>query len=129
MPIRLEKKLDFSARRTKLCGAVTIAGCDPTVRLLGVSSLNLGRGNPAAHFFAPALKVKFAVLIDQHVGLDIGQCGDVAVDRREIGACRVEQLPEIVDNEIGLLEGVDAVTRAHDPSQLETDPIWPWVFE
>jgi hypothetical protein len=47
-----KKRLDFMVQRPKLCSAVTITGCGVTVRLLGVSSLNLGCGQTAAHFFA-----------------------------------------------------------------------------
>ena len=36
---------------TRLCSAVTITGCGPTVRLLGVSSLNLGRADVWPNFF------------------------------------------------------------------------------
>ena len=39
-----KKRLDFAVRRPKLCSAVTITDCGVAVRLLGVSSLNLGRG-------------------------------------------------------------------------------------
>ena len=49
-----KKSLDFAVGCPKLCSAVTITGCGVTVRLLGVSSLNLGRGQSAAHFFAPS---------------------------------------------------------------------------
>ena len=46
-----KKRLDFMVQRPKLCSAVTITGCGVTVRLLGVSSLNLGCGQTAAPFF------------------------------------------------------------------------------
>ena len=47
-----KKQLDIPMKRTKLCSAVTITGCGHTVRLLGVSSLNLGRADVWPNFFA-----------------------------------------------------------------------------
>src|SRR5712691_13301990 len=66
-----------------------------TVRLLGVSSLNSGRAHARPFFFAPRTFAR------QHgIGGNLRQAGDLAVDRREIGAGRGEQLGEIVDHEI-----------------------------
>src|SRR5437764_15427426 len=132
MPRRFEKRLDFTAGRPKLCSAVTITLCDFTVRLLGVSSLNLGRAQSAAHFFAygqriPRSPIEFAIGADQCIGLDVGQCGNFAVDRLEIGPGRIKQLLEIVDHKIGLLEVVDAITGPHHPPQVETDTDYPGV--
>src|SRR5271165_2504031 len=130
-----KKRLDSAAQSPKLCSAVTITGCGLTVRLLGVSSLNLGCGQAAAHFFARGDplggggRIEFAVRADQCIGLDVGQCRNLAVDRREIGPGRIEQLPEIVDDEIGLLELVDAVAGKHYAPQIETNPVWPGVLE
>src|SRR6202040_927948 len=89
-----KKRLDFTVRRPKLCSAVTITGCDFTVRLLGVSSLNLGRAQFAAHFFAyvrptPRSPIEFAIGADQCIGLDIRLCRNFAVDWREIGPGRI----------------------------------------
>src|SRR5437764_480127 len=129
-----KKRLDFTVRRPKLCSAVTITDCGFTVRLLGVSSLNLGRAQSAAHFFAYAQRtrrsvIEFAVGTDPCIGLDVGLCRNFAVDRREVGPSRIEQLLEIVDHEIGLLEIVDAVAGPHHPPQVETNSVWPRVFE
>src|SRR5882757_2007366 len=129
-----KKRLDFTVRRPRLCSAVTITDCGFTVRLLGVSSLNLGRAQSAAHFFAYAQPtrrsvIKFAVGTDQCVWLDVGLYRNLAVDRREVGPGRIEQLLEIVDHEIGLLKIVDAVAGPHQPPQVETDPVWPGVLE
>src|SRR5580704_4133396 len=129
-----KKRLDFTVRCPKLCSAVTITGCGFTVRLLGVSSLNLGRAQSAAHFFACAQPtrrslIEFAVGTDQCIGLEVGLCRYFAVDRREVGPGRIEQLLEIVDHEIGLLEIVDAVPGPHYPPQVETDPVWPGGLE
>src|SRR5271168_4889200 len=84
----LQKRLDFTVRRPKLCSAVTITGCGSTVRLLGVSSLNLGCGKSAAHFFACDERrrrslIELAIGADQRIGLDLGLRRNFAVDRRE----------------------------------------------
>src|ERR1700757_2089318 len=89
-----KKRLDFTVRSPKLCSAVTITGCDFTVRLLGVSSLNLGRVQSAAHFFAwaqriPRSLIEFAVGVDHCIGLDVGLRRNFAVDRREVGPRRI----------------------------------------
>src|SRR5438105_14438699 len=102
MPRRFEKRLDFTAGRPKLCSAVTITGCGFTVRLLGVSSLNLGRAQSAAHFFAYAQPtrrsvIKFAVGTDQCIWLDVRLYRNLAVDRREVGPGRIAQLLELGD--------------------------------
>src|SRR5579862_8108977 len=44
---------------------------------------------------------------------------ELGIDQAEIRACRIHELLEAVDHEIGLLEGVDTVACAHDPSQIE----------
>src|SRR6267154_5379798 len=129
-----KKRLDFTVGCPKLCSAVTITGCGFTVRLLGVSSLNLGRAQFAAHFFAYAQPtrrsvIEFAVGTDQCIWRDVGLCRNFAVDRREVGPGRIEQLLEIVDHEIGLLEIIDAVAGPHHPPQVETDPVWSGVIE
>src|SRR5438034_5489544 len=53
---------------------------------------------------------------------NVGQPAQRRIVGREIGRRRLEQLLEAVDDEIGLLEAVDAVLRAHDPHQVEADP-------
>src|SRR3546814_961983 len=45
------------------------------------------------------------------------------VDRREIRPCRLHQLLETIDHEIGLLVAVDAIARAHGPLEVETDAV------
>src|SRR5271166_1434472 len=129
-----KKRLDFAAQLPKLCSAVTITGCDVTVRLLGVSSLNLGCGQSAAHFFAcfepgGSRRVEFSVASNQGIGPDVGQPRNLAIDRRKIGPGRIEQLLEVVYDEIGLLEVVDAVAGAHHPPQVETNPVRPGIIE
>src|ERR1700758_4344194 len=90
-----KKRLDFTVRSPKLCSAVAITGCGFAVRLLGVSSLNLGRGQSAAHFFAsvqPTRRslIEFAIGADQSIGLDLQLRGNFVVNRREIGPGRIE---------------------------------------
>ena len=111
-----------------MCGAVTITGCGPAVRLLGVSSLNLGRTEMCGPIFLDQGN-KLAVLIKMVGRVEIGQDSNLPVDRRKIGACRVEQLLEIVDHEIELLKIVDTITGSHDPAQIEPEPAGSRVFE
>src|SRR5690606_8342233 len=49
--------------------------------------------------------------------------GQARVDRREVRRGGAHQLLVAVDDEIGLLVGVDAVARAHDPLEVEADAI------
>ncbi len=49
--------------------------------------------------------------------------GQPRVERGEVRLGRRHQLLEAVDDEIGLLEGVDAVAGAHDPLQVEANPV------
>src|SRR5262245_59294199 len=117
-----KKHLDIPAKCIKLCSAVTITGCGLAVRLLGVSSLNLGRADVRPNFLRRPLigwASIFAILIELGGGLESGQSSDLTVDRRKIGPGRVEQLLEIVDDEVELLEIVDSVARPHDPAQIE----------
>src|SRR5690606_12930976 len=49
--------------------------------------------------------------------------GQAGIDRGEIRPGRVHQLREAVDYEVGLLVAVDPVAGAHDPLQVEADPV------
>src|SRR5579875_4087984 len=49
--------------------------------------------------------------------------------RREIGLRRIEELLEAVDNEIAFLIIVDAIARAHDAQQIESDAMRLRVLE
>src|SRR5690606_11388540 len=62
-------------------------------------------------------------------GAVIGQRRERAVKWSEIRFRRLEQLVEAADHEIGLLEGVDAVARAHDPREIEADAVGRGGFE
>src|SRR5215467_13340334 len=110
------------------CG--TITGCGVAVRLLGVSSLNLGRRQTRPTFLprlrrgtktlSPLMKTERRraigdILVEKRIRLDIRQRRDLAVNRREIRSGRVEQLLEIVDHEIALLEIIDPVPGTHHP--------------
>src|SRR5690554_4033457 len=92
-------------------------GCDQSVRS--------GRGSDVA-VGGPAFAG--AAVVDD-VGLEHGAGGDrvllrqARVDRGEVGFGRGHQLLEAVDDEIGLLVGVDAVARAHDALEVEADPV------
>src|SRR5690606_22870716 len=60
----------------------------------------------------------------QHVaGRDRRLPGEARVDRREVRLGRGHQLLEAVDDEVGLLVGIDAVARAHDPLEVEADAV------
>jgi hypothetical protein len=67
-----------------------ITGCGYAVRLLGVSSLNLGRADVWPNFFV-CLNAKHTILIEAGIGFKIGQSGDLIVDRHEIRLGRVER--------------------------------------
>ena len=54
----------------------------------------------------------------------------VVIDRAEIGIDGgLEKIIEAVDDEIGFLEGVDAIARAHHPLHIETDAVWRRRFK
>src|SRR6266446_2347343 len=72
---------------------------------------------------------EFAVLIEARGGLEIGQSGDLAVDRCKVGTSSLEQLLEVMDDEIELLEIVDPIARPHYPPQIKPQPARPWVIE
>src|SRR6476660_8213184 len=88
--------------------------CGSTVRLLGVSSLNSGRAQVRPFFFAQTPVGAGRLARQDPVRRIFRQPRDLAIDRREIGPRRREQLLEIVDEEVGLLIAVDVVLRPHD---------------
>src|ERR1700716_1387496 len=96
--------VDSSGPFLKLCGAVwIILSSGSAVRLLGVSSLNSGRAHARPFFFVRPTRRVAAVFRQYGLGRDVRQHRDlVVVDRRKIGTRRGEQLPEIVNNEVGL---------------------------
>src|SRR5438067_12000383 len=104
--------VDSSGPFPKLCGAVwIILSSGSAVRLLGVSSLNSGRAHARPFFLRAriprATRSVSAVFRQYGLGRDVRQHRDLVVDRRKIGTGRVEQLPEIVNYEGGLLVAVD----------------------
>src|SRR5438270_8106721 len=120
--------VDSSGPFPRLCGAVwIILSSGSAVRLLGVSSLNSARALARPFFFARsnpwATRSVSAVFRQYGLGRDVRQHRDLVVDRRKIGTGRGEQLPEIVNNEVGLLIAVDVVLRPHDAPQIEAQPV------
>ena len=49
--------------------------------------------------------------------------GQQCIQRSEIRSSRFYQLRVAVDDEVGFLEGIDAVAGAHDPLQVETQAV------
>src|SRR5260221_13776078 len=94
-----------------------------SVRLLGVSSLNSGRANARPFFFVRRHRAVSNIVGRVSPRLDTGKNGDLSIDRRKIGARRVEQLVEVVDNEIRLLVTIDVVVGPHNPPQVEADAV------
>src|SRR5690606_16037712 len=70
-----------------------------------------------------------AVIVEHGAGRDRRQVRQARVERGEVRARGLDQLFEAVDDEIGLLEGVDAVARAHDPRQVEADAVGRGAFQ
>src|SRR3546814_8585225 len=53
----------------------------------------------------------------------VGQGGKAGIERCEIRPRRIEQFVEAADDEIALLESIDAVFRAHQAAQVEADAV------
>src|SRR5689334_215149 len=70
-----------------------------------------------------AAALEDAVLRQDLAGLELRLAAKGGVDRREIDARELEQLVDAADHEIGFLEVVDAVARAHDARELEADAV------
>src|SRR5690606_22071803 len=49
--------------------------------------------------------------------------GKTRIDRGEVRIGGSHQLVEAIDDEVRFLEGIDAVAGAHDPLQIEADPV------
>jgi hypothetical protein len=69
------------------------------------------------------------VALDKRVGLDIRRRTQTVVKGSEILVAVVQKLLKTVDHEIGLLEIVDDVFRAHDPFEIEADSVGGRIFE
>src|SRR5512133_2785341 len=79
--------------------------------------------------FSPRAGGNFVIRFEERIGLDIGQRRYLAIDRRKIWPGRLEQLLEIFNDEIGLLEGVDAIAGPHDPPEIKKKPARSGFFE
>src|ERR1044071_230223 len=76
-----------------------------------------------------AAALEHAVLRQDLAGPELRLAANCGVDRREIDARELEQLVDAADHEIGLLEVVDAVARAHHPGELEADAVRRAILE
>src|SRR6185503_14910142 len=76
-----------------------------------------------------AAALEHAVPRQDFAGLELGLPADRSVDRREIDMRKLEQLVDAPDHEVGLLEIVDAVARAHHASELEADAVGRRIVE
>src|SRR5687768_8464662 len=80
----------------------------------------------------PALAIaalEYPVLRLHLAGREGGLVRQRGVDRGEVRRGGLHQLFEAVDDEVGLLEGVDAVAGAHDPRQVEADAVGRGRFQ
>ena len=75
--------------------------------------------------------VAVAVLINGDIllRLDSWATAHIVIDRIKIAVAGIQKRLKIVDDEIGLLEVVDNVFRAHDPLQVEGDPVRRGVLQ
>src|SRR5688572_12707814 len=63
-------------------------------------------------------------VVGEHVaGIELRQVAHALVERREVDAGQIEQCVEAVDDEVRLLEVVDAITRSHDAHEVEPDAV------
>src|SRR5262249_7761622 len=76
-----------------------------------------------------AAALEDAVLRQDLARLELRLAANGGVDRREIDARELEQRVDATDHEIGLLEVVDAVARAHHTRELEADAVGRAVLE
>src|SRR5690606_32913226 len=70
-----------------------------------------------------AAAVDHGVALQHRAGGDGRLVRQARVDRGEVRGGGRHQLLEAVDDEVGLLVGVDPVAGAHDPLQVEADPV------
>src|SRR6476646_5610982 len=76
-----------------------------------------------------AAALEDAVLRQDLAGLELRLAAHRGVDRCEIDARELEQLVDAPDHEVGLLEVVNAVARAHHAGELEADAVGRRVVE
>jgi hypothetical protein len=74
-------------------------------------------------------RLSTAIRRQHDAGFEVGLTLHLVVDRTEVDVRKAEQLLEAVDDEIGLLEVVDAVARAHHPFELKVEPVRRRVVE
>src|SRR3954471_13217645 len=76
-----------------------------------------------------AAALEDTVLRQDLAGLELRLAAHRGVDRGEIDARQLEQLVDTADHEVGLLEVVDSVARAHHAAELEANAVRRRVVE